>query len=443
MSNETTSSDPYKVLGLPKDATESAIRGSYKKLMLQCHPDKVHDESLREEKAKMFEEVQQAYELLSDPRKRKKYDMEASGQKPSPPAGYRNPSYEQPRNRSRSFEERQAEDKAASERRRREREERMQMHEMEARRRAAEDARRKAEYEARMAQEAARYSHARPTDPYSRSPPKEYPVVNNETPKTAYEEQLEEEEEKKREARKKRAEADGHRAIAEEDEYIPGQFKVPTAAPIQPGMPGPGYDMHPRPMHLPPMGREHYGMPREAHERAEQPRRSEDHKRPHRESTKSRERIAQETERLRNEAEMAEMIGKPRERRSSNKEARPHISSEDLGEKRERPRKHSDSVPVDIPGPHYRPAENPPLRASVSPSDPRAPGPRYGGSAPGPVPTGVPTSMPYGSPQRRHSTSGPNPPHLYTEPGTYGESGYSAPGAPHPHAHSYPHIPEE
>lgn len=69
-------SDPYTVLGLSLDAAPAAIRSSYKKLILQCHPDKVHDESLRDEKAAQFQKVQEAYELLIDTRRKRKYDEE-------------------------------------------------------------------------------------------------------------------------------------------------------------------------------------------------------------------------------------------------------------------------------------------------------------------------------------------------------------------------------
>lgn len=69
-------SDPYVVLGISLDAAPAAIRSSYKKLILQCHPDKVHDESLREEKAAQFQKVQEAYELLIDTRRKRKYDEE-------------------------------------------------------------------------------------------------------------------------------------------------------------------------------------------------------------------------------------------------------------------------------------------------------------------------------------------------------------------------------
>lgn len=81
--------DPYAALGVPSDASSATIRSSYKKLMLQCHPDKVHDEALRAEKAQQFEKVQQAYELLSDARKRRKYDEEVArgGPREARPSG--------------------------------------------------------------------------------------------------------------------------------------------------------------------------------------------------------------------------------------------------------------------------------------------------------------------------------------------------------------------
>ncbi|PUU77892.1 hypothetical protein B9Z19DRAFT_1127592 [Tuber borchii] len=70
----TMTTDPYVILGIPQDAAPAAVRSSYKKLILQCHPDKVHDESLRAEKAVQFQKVQEAYELLIDSRRRRKYD---------------------------------------------------------------------------------------------------------------------------------------------------------------------------------------------------------------------------------------------------------------------------------------------------------------------------------------------------------------------------------
>ena len=75
--------DPYAALGVPQDAAPAALRSAYKKLMLQCHPDKVRDEAQRAEKAQQFQKVQEAYELLIDPRRRRKYDEELARKGPA------------------------------------------------------------------------------------------------------------------------------------------------------------------------------------------------------------------------------------------------------------------------------------------------------------------------------------------------------------------------
>ncbi|KAI1647410.1 DnaJ-domain-containing protein [Daldinia loculata] len=66
--------DPYKILGVSKDAQLSEIRSAHRKLVLKCHPDKVQDLKLKEEKQKEFQQVQQAYELLSNETERSRYD---------------------------------------------------------------------------------------------------------------------------------------------------------------------------------------------------------------------------------------------------------------------------------------------------------------------------------------------------------------------------------
>ena len=60
--------DPYKALGVDKNAGLAAIKTSYRKLVVKCHPDKV------EGKQDQFHSVQQAYELLSNDEERRRYD---------------------------------------------------------------------------------------------------------------------------------------------------------------------------------------------------------------------------------------------------------------------------------------------------------------------------------------------------------------------------------
>ena len=63
--------DYYKVLGVPKTATQDEIRKAFRKLARQHHPDVAKDKKTAEAK---FKEINEANEVLSDPEKRKRYD---------------------------------------------------------------------------------------------------------------------------------------------------------------------------------------------------------------------------------------------------------------------------------------------------------------------------------------------------------------------------------
>lgn len=63
--------DYYEILEVPKDADETAIKKSYRKIAMQYHPDRNPDNKAAEDK---FKEAAEAYEILSDPDKRAKYD---------------------------------------------------------------------------------------------------------------------------------------------------------------------------------------------------------------------------------------------------------------------------------------------------------------------------------------------------------------------------------
>src|SRR5215203_5855755 len=64
--------DYYEVLAVPRGASEDEIRKSFRKLARQFHPDVAKDKKIAEEK---FKEINEAYEVLGDPEKRKKYDQ--------------------------------------------------------------------------------------------------------------------------------------------------------------------------------------------------------------------------------------------------------------------------------------------------------------------------------------------------------------------------------
>ena len=65
-----TKRDYYEVLGIDRNATEEEIRKAFRKLAFKYHPDHNHDDKSGER----FKEVNEAYEVLSDPEKRSAYD---------------------------------------------------------------------------------------------------------------------------------------------------------------------------------------------------------------------------------------------------------------------------------------------------------------------------------------------------------------------------------
>ena len=64
--------DYYKILGVERKASADDIRKSYRKLAMQFHPDKNPGDKKAEDK---FKEINEAYQVLSDEKKRARYDQ--------------------------------------------------------------------------------------------------------------------------------------------------------------------------------------------------------------------------------------------------------------------------------------------------------------------------------------------------------------------------------
>jgi len=75
--------DYYKILGLDKNANENDIKKAYKKLAVKWHPDKNNQsEEAKKLAEKTFRDINDAYTVLSDPKKKQMYD---SGMDPNNP----------------------------------------------------------------------------------------------------------------------------------------------------------------------------------------------------------------------------------------------------------------------------------------------------------------------------------------------------------------------
>lgn len=69
IASETFPFDPYKMLGLKRDATRTQVRRAYLIMAKRHHPDKGGD-------PERFNAAKRAYDILSDPARRKKFDFE-------------------------------------------------------------------------------------------------------------------------------------------------------------------------------------------------------------------------------------------------------------------------------------------------------------------------------------------------------------------------------
>lgn len=81
----TTKSDYYELLGVPRKASVKDIRAAFRKLARKYHPDLNPGDKAAEEK---FKQIQEAYDVLSDSKKRQMYDQYGFYSENLPPGGY-------------------------------------------------------------------------------------------------------------------------------------------------------------------------------------------------------------------------------------------------------------------------------------------------------------------------------------------------------------------
>eukprot|EP00931_Biecheleriopsis_adriatica_P046686 TRINITY_DN26832_c0_g1_i1.p1 TRINITY_DN26832_c0_g1~~TRINITY_DN26832_c0_g1_i1.p1 ORF type:complete len:412 (-),score=103.61 TRINITY_DN26832_c0_g1_i1:193-1428(-) len=72
-SSSSSEKDPYRTLGVDRNASDEEIKKAYRKQAMKWHPDRQPPEK-REEAQQKFSEAANAYEILSDPQKRRQYD---------------------------------------------------------------------------------------------------------------------------------------------------------------------------------------------------------------------------------------------------------------------------------------------------------------------------------------------------------------------------------
>mmetsp|Transcript_27887 Transcript_27887/g.38757 ORF Transcript_27887/g.38757 Transcript_27887/m.38757 type:complete len:190 (-) Transcript_27887:740-1309(-) len=77
-SRQGSSLDYYEILEIRRSASADEIRRSYRRLAMRWHPDK-NPENLKEAERR-FKEVGEAFQVLSDPQKRREYDSAGSAQ---------------------------------------------------------------------------------------------------------------------------------------------------------------------------------------------------------------------------------------------------------------------------------------------------------------------------------------------------------------------------
>jgi len=80
--------DFYKILGLQRNATDGDIKKAFRKMSLQYHPDKCTNPEEKEEWAKKYQDIRDAYEVLKDPKKKNQFDNGCYDDGSDPSSGF-------------------------------------------------------------------------------------------------------------------------------------------------------------------------------------------------------------------------------------------------------------------------------------------------------------------------------------------------------------------
>ena len=80
-----TKRDYYEVLGIARNATDEEIKRAFRKLAFKYHPDHNHEDEAEER----FKEINEAYEILSNPEKKAAYDAPLYAQTQATHKSYR------------------------------------------------------------------------------------------------------------------------------------------------------------------------------------------------------------------------------------------------------------------------------------------------------------------------------------------------------------------